>query len=61
MTLDSSSSATTSLTSTVNSTSNSFGVEIPFVQLLGIEMRWFENGASELAYTPSPDHTMAVH
>lgn len=56
MTLDSSSSATTSLTSTVNSTSNSFGVEIPFVQLLGIEMRWFENGASELAYTPSPDH-----
>ena len=48
--------STTSATSSVPSSSNAFGVEIPFVQLLGIEMRWFENGASELAYTPSHDH-----
>jgi uncharacterized protein (TIGR00369 family) len=34
----------------------SFGVEIPFVELLGFELRRFENGDSELAFSPRPEH-----
>jgi uncharacterized protein (TIGR00369 family) len=34
----------------------SFGVEIPFVTLLGFELTRFEGGHSEIAYTPKPEH-----
>ncbi len=34
-----------------------FGVHIPFVELLGFEMKWFENGESEIHFTPQPQHT----
>jgi uncharacterized protein (TIGR00369 family) len=33
-----------------------FGVDIPFVELLGFEMRLFDGGLSELAYAPKPEH-----
>lgn len=33
-----------------------FGVEIPFIELLGIEMVHFEGGASELRFAPRPEH-----
>ena len=33
-----------------------FGVEIPFVNLLGFELQRFENGHSELSFSPQPDH-----
>jgi uncharacterized protein (TIGR00369 family) len=33
-----------------------FGVEIPFVNLLGFELQQFENGHSELCFSPQPDH-----
>lgn len=32
------------------------GASIPFVTLLGFEMRLFEGGLSELAYSPRPEH-----
>jgi len=32
-----------------------FGVEIPFVQLLGFELQEFQDGRSVLQYTPAPD------
>ncbi|MEJ8853081.1 PaaI family thioesterase [Variovorax robiniae] len=35
----------------------SFGVAIPFVDLLGFTLERFENGESELHYTTQPDHT----
>ena len=34
----------------------SFGVEIPFVTLLGFELVRFEGGPSEILYTPAPEH-----
>ena len=34
----------------------SFGVEIPFVELLGFELLKFEGGHSELAYAPKAEH-----
>jgi uncharacterized protein (TIGR00369 family) len=33
-----------------------FGVEIPFVSLLGFELKRFEGGRSEIAYAPQPEH-----
>jgi len=35
---------------------SSFGVEIPFIELLGIEMVRYEGGASELRFAPKPQH-----
>ena len=35
----------------------SFGVAIPFVDLLGFTLERFENGESELRYTTQPEHT----
>ncbi len=34
----------------------SFGVEIPFVQLLGFELMLFEGGHSQINYDPKPKH-----
>ena len=34
----------------------SFGAYIPFVEHLGLEMVFFEDGESELRYTPEPEH-----
>lgn len=34
----------------------SFGVEIPFVSLLGFELTHFENGESAITYSPRPEH-----
>lgn len=34
----------------------SFGVEIPFVTLLGFELTLFEGGHSEIVYQPRPEH-----
>lgn len=34
-----------------------FGVHIPFVELLGFEMKSFENGESEIHFTPKSEHT----
>ena len=34
----------------------SFGVEIPFVTLLGFELTHFENGESAIIYSPRPEH-----
>ena len=34
----------------------SFGAYIPFVEHLGFEMVFFEDGDSELRYTPQPEH-----
>ena len=34
----------------------SFGVEIPFVNHLGFELKLFDGGFSELAYLPKPEH-----
>jgi uncharacterized protein (TIGR00369 family) len=33
-----------------------FGVEIPFVILLGFDLTKFENGESEIVYEPKPEH-----
>jgi uncharacterized protein (TIGR00369 family) len=33
-----------------------FGVEIPFVQLLGFELMLFEGGHSQINYNPKPEH-----
>ena len=33
-----------------------FGVVIPFVDHLGIELLGFQDGASELAFAPRPEH-----
>ncbi len=33
-----------------------FGVEIPFVSLLGFELQLFEGGHSEIRYAPKPEH-----
>ena len=33
-----------------------FGVAIPFVNLLGFELKLFEGGLSEIAYAPRPEH-----
>ncbi len=33
-----------------------FGVEIPFVKLLGFDLKVFEAGRSELAYAPQAEH-----
>ena len=33
-----------------------FGVEIPFVQLLGFELMLFEGGHSQINYDPKPEH-----
>jgi uncharacterized protein (TIGR00369 family) len=33
-----------------------FGVEIPFVQLLGFELMLFEGGRSQINYDPKPEH-----
>ena len=34
----------------------SFGVEIPFITLLGFALVRFEGGQSEILYTPAPEH-----
>jgi len=34
----------------------SFGVEIPFVTLLGFELTHFENGESAITYSPRSEH-----
>jgi len=34
----------------------SFGAYIPFVEHLGFEMVFFEDGESELRFTPEPEH-----
>lgn len=34
----------------------SFGVEIPFVNHLGFELKVFDGGFSELIYPPKPEH-----
>jgi uncharacterized protein (TIGR00369 family) len=34
----------------------SFGVEIPFVTLLGFDLTHFEGGHSEIVYEPRPEH-----
>jgi uncharacterized protein (TIGR00369 family) len=34
----------------------SFGAYIPFVDHLGFEMVFFDEGQSELSYTPEPEH-----
>ncbi len=34
----------------------SFGVDIPFVHHLGFELMLFEGGASQIDYTPKPEH-----
>jgi uncharacterized protein (TIGR00369 family) len=41
---------------------SSFGLEIPFVSLLGFELEHFEDGTSAIGYTPRPEHlnTFAV-
>jgi uncharacterized protein (TIGR00369 family) len=33
-----------------------FGVEIPFVNLLGFDLTQFEDGHSTILYTPKPEH-----
>ncbi|MDW5444428.1 PaaI family thioesterase [Polaromonas sp. SM01] len=33
-----------------------FGVEIPFVQHLGFELKLFEGGQSQIDYLPKPEH-----
>jgi uncharacterized protein (TIGR00369 family) len=33
-----------------------FGVDIPFVKLLGFELQVFEGGQSEISYAPRPEH-----
>ena len=33
-----------------------FGVDIPFVHHLGFELMLFEGGASQIDYTPRPEH-----
>jgi uncharacterized protein (TIGR00369 family) len=33
-----------------------FGVDIPFVRLLGFELTQFADGHSEIHYTPQPEH-----
>ena len=33
-----------------------FGVEIPFVSLLGFQLSLFENGNSQIDYVPKPEH-----
>ena len=35
---------------------NTFGINIPFVQLLGFELTHFEGGESEIRYAPRPEH-----
>ena len=36
-----------------------FGVEIPFVHLLGFDLELFEDGQSQISYAPLPDHRNA--
>ncbi len=38
-----------------------FGVAIPFVDLLGFELRLYEGGRSELGYQPKPEHHNSFH
>lgn len=38
-----------------------FGVEIPFVNHLGFELMLFEDGASQIDYTPLPEHLNSFH
>ena len=33
-----------------------FGVDVPFVHLLGFALRVFEGGSSEIAFDPKPEH-----
>jgi uncharacterized protein (TIGR00369 family) len=33
-----------------------FGVEIPFVEHMGFELKLFDGGLSEIFYTPKPEH-----
>ena len=40
----------------MTNTSLSFGVEIPFVNLLGFELTLFEGGHSEVRLPPNPEH-----
>ena len=39
----------------------SFGVDIPFVHHLGFELMLFEGGASQIDYTPLPEHLNSFH
>ncbi|MDP2033593.1 MAG: PaaI family thioesterase [Polaromonas sp.] len=38
-----------------------FGVDIPFVHHLGFELMLFEGGASQIDYTPRPEHLNSFH
>ena len=38
-----------------------FGVEIPFVHHLGFELMLFHGGASQIDYTPLPEHLNSFH
>jgi len=38
-----------------------FGVDIPFVHHLGFELVLFEGGASQIDYTPLPEHLNSFH
>ena len=38
-----------------------FGVDIPFVHHLGFELMLFEGGASQIDYTPKPEHLNSFH
>jgi len=35
---------------------NGFGILIPFVKELGFVLNYFENGSSEIIYSPKPEH-----
>jgi uncharacterized protein (TIGR00369 family) len=39
----------------------SFGVDIPFVHHLGFELVLFDGGASQIDYTPLPEHLNSFH
>lgn len=38
-----------------------FGVDIPFVHHLGFELVLFDGGASQIDYTPKPEHLNSFH
>ena len=38
-----------------------FGVDIPFVELLGFELTGFADGRSEIAFAPKPEHLNSFH
>ena len=53
MTLD---TTTSTATAEIPMPALDFGATIPFVEHLGFELRLFEGGHSEIAFTPRPEH-----